>query len=99
MDVILIPLIQLLGTVISLYSYVLLAYIILSWLESFGVLNSYNRGVFVVQNILSRLTEPVLNPIRRILPSLGGLDISPLVLILILNLLLNVLQRLALRLL
>jgi YggT family protein len=55
----------------------------ISWLVAFGVINPYNRFVRVVGDMLARLTEPLLAPIRRILPPLGGIDLSPLVLIFI----------------
>ena len=56
----------------------------LSWLVSFGVVNRYNRVVAMVGDFLWRVTEPVLRPIRRVLPDLGGIDISPVILILLL---------------
>ena len=56
----------------------------LSWLLAFGVINRYNRSVSVIGDFLYRITEPALRPIRRMLPNFGGLDISPVILILIL---------------
>lgn len=69
--------------ILSLYTYVLIATVIASWLVGFGVINTYNPVARTVLRILHALTEPVLGPIRRILPSLGGLDLSPLVALLI----------------
>ena len=77
-------LINLVSTVIQLYIYVLIAAAVLSWLIAFNVVNTRNQFVSAVADALYRLTEPVLAPIRRILPSLGGLDLSPVVLILLL---------------
>ena len=57
---------------------------ILSWLVAFNVLNTRNRFVYLLGDFLARITEPALRPIRRILPTLGGVDLSPLVLILLL---------------
>jgi YggT family protein len=94
MDVILIPLIQTINVVIELYIWALVISIILSWLTHFGVINEYNRFVFTIQGFLFRLTEPVLAPIRRFLPQIGGLDISPIILILLLNFIRSVLFRL-----
>jgi YggT family protein len=62
----------------------LIAQAVLSWLLAFGVVNRYNRAVAVIGDFLYRVTEPALRPIRRVLPSFGGIDISPVVLILIL---------------
>jgi YggT family protein len=73
---------NLLNTVITLYIWVLIAAAILSWLVSFNVLNTGNRVVYQVGEFLFRVTEPALRPIRRRLPSLGGIDISPILLIL-----------------
>ena len=57
---------------------------ILSWLLAFGVINRYNRGISVFGDFLYRVTEPALRPIRSFLPNFGGMDISPVILILIL---------------
>lgn len=75
--------------VIQLYIYALICSAILSWLIAFKIINTSNRFVFVVIDFLYRLTEPALRPIRRFLPNLGGVDISPIVLILILIFLRN----------
>ena len=82
MDVIIGPLFWLLTTVIDLYIWVLIAGAILSWLIAFNVVNTQNRFVYSVGDFLYRVTEPALKPIRRYLPNLGGVDLSPLVLIL-----------------
>ena len=74
----------LLAQIIQIYIYILLAAVIFSWLIAFNVINTRNRFVYTVVDVLHRLTEPVLSPIRRVLPSLGGLDLSPVVLILLL---------------
>ena len=69
--------------VLDLYVWLLIASAILSWLIAFNVVNTRNQFVAAIAEFLFRITEPVLGPIRRTLPSLGGLDISPIVLILI----------------
>ena len=74
----------LIDNVIGLYITVVIIQVVLSWLVSFNVVNTRNRFVYLVGDLLFRLTEPVLGPIRRMLPSLGGIDISPVVLILLL---------------
>jgi YggT family protein len=82
MDVILGPLFRIVLLVIDLYIWVVIIQAILSWLVAFNVINGYNRFVATVGEVLYRLTEPVLGPIRRRMPDLGGVDLSPLVLIL-----------------
>lgn len=74
----------LINTIIEIYVWLLIAQAILSWLLAFGVINRYNRTVSVIGDFLYRVTEPLLRPIRAMLPNFGGLDISPVVLILIL---------------
>ena len=73
---------NLLDAIISIYIWLLIASVVLSWLVSFNVVNTRNRFVYVVGDFLHRATEPVLRPIRNLLPNMGGLDISPIVLIL-----------------
>ena len=94
MDVVIGPLFWLLNTVIDIYIWLLIAGAILSWLIAFNVVNTNNRFVYLVGDFLHRVTEPALRPIRRVLPNLGGLDLSPLVLILLLLFLQQVLARL-----
>jgi len=69
--------------VLNLYVWVLIAAAVLSWLVAFNVVNPYNSFVRNVGDFLYRVTEPLLAPIRNLLPSLGGLDLSPMVLILV----------------
>ena len=75
---------NLIDNIISLYIYVLLFAVIASWLISFNVINTSNRVVYTIVDFLYKVTEPALRPIRRLLPNLGGLDLSPVVLILLL---------------
>ncbi len=77
------PLIQVILIALELYVYVVVISAILSWLVAFKVVNTSNRMVYMVGDFLYRITEPALRPIRRILPNLGGIDVSPLVLILV----------------
>jgi len=97
MDVVLVPLIHLVDFVISLYTWVLIIAVAMSWLVAFNVLNTRQRFVYLAVDMLNRVTEPVLRPIRRFLPDMGGLDISPIVLILILFFVREVLDRLVAR--
>jgi YggT family protein len=75
---------QLLSGALSLYYWILIAAAIMSWLTAFGVVNRYNRAVATIDDILYRVTEPALRPLRRFIPPLGGVDISFIVLILLL---------------
>ena len=74
----------LLSAVIELYIWVVLIQVILSWLVAFNVINMRNQFVYTLGNMLYRLTEPAVHPIRRFIPNLGGIDISPVILILLL---------------
>lgn len=71
-----------LAMVISLYIWVVIISAIMSWLIAFDVVNRRNRAVYTIADAMYRLTEPALRPIRRMLPDLGGVDISPVILIL-----------------
>ena len=78
------PLIGFFVLVIDLYIWIVIASAVLSWLVAFNVVNTRNRFVYTVGDVLHRLTEPALRPIRRILPNFGGVDLSPVALILLL---------------
>ena len=69
--------------ILKLYSYIVITNVIISWLVAFNVLNTENRFVYSVLELTYRLTEPFLNKIRRFLPNLGTLDISPVILLLL----------------
>jgi YggT family protein len=86
-------LLLLIDTIIEIYIWLLIASAVLSWLVQFGVVNNYNRVVVTIGDFLYRITEPVLRPIRNFLPNLGGLDLSPLVLILLLVFARNLLRE------
>jgi YggT family protein len=75
---------NLVDNVVSLYLWILFFAVIASWLINFNVINTSNRAVYVFVDLLYKLTEPLLRPIRRLLPNMGGLDLSPVVLILLL---------------
>ena len=72
----------LLDSIISLYIWVLIINVIMSWLIAFNILNTGNRFVYSLLDVSRKLTDPPLNFIRRYLPNLGSIDISPIVLIL-----------------
>lgn len=78
------PFLWLIDTIITLYIWILIASAILSWLVAFNVVNARNPIVANIGEFLYRITEPALRPIRALLPNLGGIDISPVILILLL---------------
>ena len=78
------PLLWLIDTIITLYIWMLIASAILSWLVAFNVVNTRNPVVANIGEFLYRVTEPALRPIRAILPNLGGIDVSPVILIILL---------------
>ena len=85
-----IPLLWLFNTLITLYIWVIIAMVIMSWLTAFNVLNPRSPFVAQIDRALYALTNPVFGPVRRVIPSIGGLDISPIIVLL----LLEALQRL-----
>ena len=68
---------------LKLYSYVVIANVIISWLIAFNILNTQNRFVYSILELTYKLTDPILNKIRRFLPNLGSLDVSPIILLLL----------------
>ncbi len=77
--------IKLLVTFIDLYWYLVIGMAIMSWLIAFDVINMRSSGAYSLWNMLNNLTEPVLRPIRNVLPNFGGVDISPVILLLLLQ--------------
>jgi YggT family protein len=98
MDVIVVPIIQVLNMALQLYLFAIIASAIISWLIAFDVINTTNRLVYTIVDFLWRITEPALRPIRQFLPNLGGIDISPIILILGIILVQNILTNLAIQL-
>lgn len=97
MDIILGPLITVAGIALEILKWMVIIQAIMSWLVAFGVINTRNRLVYLIGDFLYRLTEPLLRPIRRVLPDLGGIDLSPVVLLLAIVFAQNVLIRVAAR--
>jgi YggT family protein len=77
------PIAALLITVLDIYKWIVIASVIVSWLTAFNVINSHNNFVRSLLHILYVLTEPVFRPIRRIIPPMGGLDLSPIIVFLL----------------
>jgi len=78
---------------LNLYVWILIASAVLSWLIAFNVVNTRNQFVSAVWDFLYRITEPALRPIRNMLPNLGGIDISPIILLLVIFFIQSVIQR------
>ena len=95
MNVILGPIFGLIDMVFDLFIWILIISVVMSWLISFKVVNTTNRFVYLIADFTYRITEPALRPIRRFLPNLGGLDISPIVLLMVIWFVRDVLRRLA----
>ncbi len=77
--------VKLLLTIIDIYWWILLATVVMSWLIAFDVVNMRSSAAYSIWKWLNAITEPVLGPIRAVLPSVGGLDISPLILLLVMQ--------------
>ena len=84
----------LIDSVINIYIWLIIINVILSWLVSFNILNTQNRFVFAILNATHQLTDPVLNKIRKFIPNLGSIDVSPVILILLLIFIRNLLFEL-----
>lgn len=85
-----VPLLNFLIVVLDLLWWIIIISAILSWLIVFDVVNRRNRAVYMIADSFQRLTEPMLRPIRNVLPDLGGVDISPIVLLLLILFIRNV---------
>ena len=94
MDIVFIPLLSLISSIIGLYTWIVIIHIIMSWLVNFNIINTSNQFVSIINNFLYAATEPILQRIRRFLPSISGLDLSPMVLIFALMFLSNMMARL-----
>ena len=79
--------------ILQIYTYIIIIVAIMSWLIAFNVINVYNDVVRTIWNALNAVTEPLLKPIRNVLPALGGLDISPVILLLLIFLVQDIIER------
>jgi YggT family protein len=77
------PLLDVILILLDFYTYIIIAAVILSWLIAFNVINTRNQIVAMIADFLYRVTEPVFRPVRNFLPNLGGIDFSPLIVLLI----------------
>ena len=83
----------LINQIIGIYSWILIINVIFSWLLSMNIFNTNNRIIISIYYGTKKLTDPLLNPIRNLLPNFGGLDISPIILLLLLSLFSNLLRE------
>ena len=83
----------LIDQIIGLYIWALIIAVVLSWLTAFSLINTKNRFIYLVMDFFYKITEPPLRYIRRFIPKLGGIDISPIILILLLVFLRNLLRE------
>ena len=97
MDIVLVPVLRIVLTLLSIYSNIILIAVLLSWVRAFNLLNTSNRFVYTVCDVLDRLTEPVFQKARTLLPPFNGIDFSPIVVLLALEFLQTFLGRLLLR--
>ena len=86
-------LLSLIDHIIELYTWCLIIVVAMSWLTAFNVINTQNKLVFQIYDFLYRITEPALRPIKRFIPNFGGIDISPVVLILLLVFVRNLIRE------
>lgn len=93
MDVILIPIFQVIMAILSIYEFIVIATVILTWLFHFNIVNYNQQLVRIIADICYKLTEPFLARIRRFMPDLGGIDLSPIVLLLLVFFLKNILVQ------
>ena len=98
MDVILVPALQILFILLNLYMKVVIVAVIVSWLRAFNVINPSNRIVYLICETLDRLTDPLFNLFRRIIPPFGSVDISPIFALLAIQFCQSVILRIFMRL-
>jgi YggT family protein len=84
-NIILIPLLDLTIQLLGLYKFLVIVSVIINLLSTLNIINTYNRGVFILTTALYRITEPALNLIRKIVPTVSGIDFSPVILIFVIQ--------------
>jgi YggT family protein len=91
----LVPILRIVIFILNIYWWIVIASAVMSWLIAFRVINTYSRPVSMIGDFLYRATDPLLRPIRRILPNFGGMDVSPVVLLIVIWLIEMELEHLA----
>jgi YggT family protein len=94
MDVVIVPVFQLILAVLNIYEMIVIVSVVMSWLFHFNIINYSNQFVRMIWDVCSKLTEPFLSRIRAFLPDMGGLDLSPIVLLLVVFFLQSVIVQL-----
>jgi len=97
MDIILVPLLKLSIELLGFYKFLIFLFIVLQWLEFFKIINTYNRFVSIASDVLFRLVNPALSIFKRFLPTIGGIDLSPIALIFFVYFVQDVLYQLLMR--
>lgn len=92
--ILILPLLELINGLLGFYQVLIIIAVIVNLLAAFNILNTYNRGVFVFVTTLNRFTDPVLYQIRRLIPTMGGLDFSPVIAMFLINVLQNIVRQL-----
>lgn len=95
MEVVILPILFLIKHIINLLIYCVVIDVIISWLALFDIINMYSKFIMIITSTLDKILTPILTPIRNFVPSLGGLDLSPVLLILCLQCLSNMVELLA----
>ena len=91
--ILILPLLELINGLLGFYQLLIIIAVIVNLLAAFNILNTYNRGVFVFVTTLNRFTDPALYQIRRLIPTMGGLDFSPVIAIFLIQVLQNVVRQ------
>jgi YggT family protein len=97
MDILIVPLLRVLLFIVDFYKFFLYVYIITSWLDYFNIVNKHNPIVYNIYSFLYKITEPALRRIRRIIPSIGYIDLSPVILVVILYFIEQMIGRILVR--
>jgi len=92
--ILLLPLLDLIDGLLGFYQLEIIIAVVINLLAAFNILNTYNRGVFVLINTINRFTDPVLYQIRRFIPTFGGIDFSPVIAIFLVQVLRNIVRTL-----
>jgi YggT family protein len=92
--ILLLPLLDLIDGLLGFYQLLIIIAVVINLLAAFNILNTYNRGVFVLINTINRFTDPVLYQIRRFIPTFGGIDFSPVIAIFLVQVLRNIVRTL-----
>ncbi len=91
--ILILPLLELIDGLLGFYQLLIIIAVIVNLLAAFNIIDTYHRGVFVFVATLNRFTDPVLYQIRRLIPTMGGIDFSPVIAIFLINVLRNIVRH------